>query len=114
MASQDVGRGRHRLCVFQAPADARNVARSRFDEIRRGGHQVVEVVDDRDILVFSQKSILSRRYVAVAPDVGKGKILVPSHRMHFAVGHLEACDHTAREKRGKKRPDANLAKLDVR
>jgi len=114
MRAKHLGGRRDRACVLEAPVDTFDDTRPVFDEIGNGGQKVVDVVDDRDIVVFSQEAVLRRRDVAVTPDMREGKFLVPSRRIHLAVGKLKGGNGTARKKGGENGTGANFGHLIVR
>lgn len=43
--------------------------------------------------MFPQEAVLRSRHVPVAPDVSKGKFLMPPHWVHLAIGEVKAGDH---------------------
>ncbi len=114
MRFEHVRRGGDGARVIQAPVDALHDMGPVFDEVGDSREKVVDIVNNRDVLMFPQETVLRSRYIAVAPDVGKGKFLVPPHRTHLAVGKLKAGDHAACQERREKWSDANFVELIIR
>lgn len=109
------GRDSYGRRVFQTPIDpVDRLGSALHDEFRNIRQQIVDVVDDRNVSVFLQKSVLRCRNIALTPDVSETASPKPPDWTHLPIGKLIRGYDAAREQRTQKRPDPYFAQFRVR